>query len=149
MSVIFKEKDKTMELDIVDYESAYDENSDWYDVNWLTAKITYEAGTHKAVYYDNCLLTSELEEMTEDIKKLIDGEETGVMPYFIEPNLSFSAQRNDEIYAVHIRFIYDMKDGWKDVYAAAQMSGEEIEDIYVKMKELCSRFPERKVKSED
>lgn len=146
MSVIFTENNKVLELSIDGYEYDYspDDNTkptDSYDSNWLTVRVDYSENGNSHTYKDNCLLTFELDSLSEDIDKIINGSESGLITDFLEPILKLSITAAGGLYAVQIRFVYDLSDVWRDVYISQTMTLDELRQLNEQIKEMAALFP--------
>jgi hypothetical protein len=143
MAVVFSENNKCLKFDIVDYQFPAKRGMNNFDANWLTVKIEYTLNEESQTWTDNCLLSDELESLTEDIDTIIEDKETEMITEFMEPYLKFAITRASDIFAVQIRFVYDTSDGWKDVYIAQGMSREELKNLNAGLKSLSVQFPFR------
>ena len=145
MSVIFTENGKRLELDILGYEFP-DGKGDMYDVNWLDVGVAYDDGSLSFRQKDSCLLSYELEELTEALDGIVEGRETGMIRTFMEPYLSFAVTRVGEVYAVQVRFVYDTSDGWKTVGVCQGMDRRELAEMNAELKAMSARFPRREAR---
>jgi hypothetical protein len=145
MAVVFSENNKCLNLSILDYQFPVKKGMDNFDANWLTVKIEYTLNEESQTWTDNCLLSDELESLTEDIDAIIEDKETGMITEFMEPYLKFAITRVGDIFAVQIRFVYDTSDGWKEVYISQGMSRDELKKLNVGLRSLSEQFPFRNI----
>ena len=142
MSITFTEHSKRLVLDILGYEFP-DGRGDMYDVNWLEVGVAYDDGSLSFRQKDSCLLSYELEELTEALDGIVEERETGTIQTFMEPYLSFAVTRVGEVYAVQIRFVYDTSDGWKTIGVCQGMDLRELAEMNAELKAMSARFPRR------
>ena len=143
MSIEFKENNKRLLFDVLGYEFPHiKKDCDSYDANWLTVSISYADPNLSFNDRDNCLLSFELEQMTEAIDAIAEGKETGTIQTFLEPYLTFSVTGTGSGYAFQIRFVYDTADGiWKDVYICQEMSLSELIEMNNEFKAIYAKYP--------
>ena len=145
MSILFTEGSKRLVLDILGYEFP-DGRGDMYDVNWLEVGVAYDDGSLSFRQKDSCLLSYELEELTEALDGIVEERETGTIQAFMEPYLTFAVTRVGEVYAVQVRFVYDTSEGWKAVGVCQGMDRQELAEINAELKRMSARFPRREAR---
>ena len=145
MSVKFTEENKHLEFHVLGYEfPEKDKKGDIYDANWLVVQIDYSDDQLTFSEKDTCLLSFELQDLTESIDDVLVGKETGLLMTFMEPYLTFAITQVGEVYAVQIRFVYDTSDGlWKDVYISQGMTLDELTNMKYGFKDLYKTYPYR------
>lgn len=145
MSVKFTEENKHLEFHVLGYEfPEKGKKGDTYDANWLVVQIDYQDDQLTFSEKDTCLLSFELQDLTESIDDVLVGKETGLLMTFMEPYLTFAITQVGEVYAVQIRFVYDTSDGlWKDVYISQGMTLDELTNMNNGFKDLYKTYPYR------
>ncbi len=146
MALLFSEGEKTLELDVEDYEFPEKVPKDESDLdpNWLTLRITWTCGGERSTYFDSCLLAEELKGLAKDLEGVLAGRESGILPDFLEPYLRFSLTQVGELYALQVRFVYDTTGGhWKTVCISQGMDRRALEDLVREVRRLSERFPVR------
>ena len=145
MSVTVTEENKHLEFHVLGYEfPEKGKKGDTYDANWLVVQIDYSDDQLTFSEKDTCLLSFELQDLTESIDDVLVGKETGLLMTFMEPNLTFAITQVGEVYAVQIRFVYDTSDGlWKDVYISQGMTLDELTNMNNGFKDLYKTYPYR------
>ena len=145
MSVKFTEENKHLEFHVLGYEfPEKGKKGDTYDANWLVVQIDYQDDQLTFSEKDTCLLSFELQDLTESIDDVLVGKETGLLMTFMEPYLTFAITQVGEVYAVQIRFVYDTSDGlWKDVYISQEMTLDELTNMNNGFKDLYKTYPYR------
>ena len=145
MSITFTENGKRLELSILGYEFP-DGKGDMYDVNWLDVGFVYDDGSLSFRQKDSCLLSYELEELTEALDGIVEGRETGTIQTFMEPYLTFAVTRVGEVFAVQVRFVYDTDGPWKTVGVCQGMDRRELAEMNAELKAMFARFPRREAR---
>ena len=144
MSIIFEGNNKKLSFDIIDYEFSKKKVKDEYDLNWLTVRIVYSENGTEHTYKDNCLLAFELKEIANAFENVANGQETGYILEFLEPNLLIALTKPDDYCSVQIRFMYDMVDGdWKDIYVTQKLDKQHLLSTTRQFQELCAKYPYR------
>ena len=91
MSVKFTEENKHLEFHVLGYEfPEKGKKGDTYDANWLVVQIDYSDDQLTFSEKDTCLLSFELQDLTESIDDVLVGKETGLLMTFMEPYLTFA-----------------------------------------------------------
>ena len=145
MSVTFNENNKRLKLSILGYEFPGGKG-DMYDVNWLVVGVAYDDGSLSFRQKDSCLLSYELEELTEALDGIVEGRETGTIQTFMEPYLSFAVTGVGELYAVQIRFVYDTSGQWKAVGVCQGMDLRALAEMNAELKRMSARFSRREAR---
>ena len=145
MSVKFTDENTHLEFHVLGYEfPEKGKKDDAYDANWLVVQIDYSDDQLTFSEKDTCLLSFELQDLTESIDDVLVGKETGLLMAFMEPYLTFAITQVGEVYAVQIRFVYDTSDGlWKDVYISQGMTLDELTNMNNGFKDLYKTYPYR------
>ena len=145
MSITFTENNKRLELEVLGYEFP-DAEGDYFDANWLNVGIRYDDGSLSFRQVDSCLLAFELEELTETLDAILEGQENGTITDFTEPYLAFAVTRVGETYAVQLRFVYDTDGPWKEVCVCQAMDRRALAGLNDGLKAMYARFPRREGK---
>ena len=116
MSIIFEEGTKRLVFSITGYQFPLETVTNEYDANWLMVQVDYSDASVENTYIEPCILSFELESLVNDIRSIIQGKETGMITDFLEPNLKLLITKVGELYAIQVRFVYEMSDsGWKEI----------------------------------
>ena len=145
MSITLTENNKRLELDVLCYEFP-DAEGDYFDANWLNVGVVYDDGSLSFRQVDSCLLTFELEELTETLDAILEGRESGTITDFTEPYLALSVTRTAETYAVQLRFVYDTEGKWKTVYVCEALDRRALAEMNAELKAMYARFPRREAR---
>ena len=115
-----------------------------YDANWLICEIKYSEDNLNEVYSDPCLLTYELQELTESMQKILNYEEDAYISDFMEPYLKIAIVRCEEKVVFTIQFVYDTTGGnWKTRNVSSVMNEDIAIQILTELTKLQKTFPER------
>lgn len=144
--MLFKNKDASLQLDIVNYEfpaDAGDPASD--DRNWLVLRATWIDEEGDVTKDSNsCLLTYELKEMTAGLKVLNAGLKTAYESDFMEPYFTLSAQAEGEGFRVAVSFFLpNTMDGDDTAEVETVMTKADMADLIAELDKLCAKFPDR------
>lgn len=144
MSIIFEEGTKRLVFSITGYQFPFETVTNEYDANWLMVQVDYSDAGVENTYIEPCLLSFELESLVNEIRGIIQGKETGMITDFLEPNLKLLITKVGELYAVQIRFVYEMScSGWKEVYVCQGLDKHGLQDLYNSFKALSTEYPVR------
>lgn len=138
---------KTISIRVLDYQ--YPERSgkgkDYdYDANWLVIEVAYtdESGTH--IYYDPCLLTYELVELSDGLEKVISGKEPVFISDFMEPYLKVVFERIDGRITAAVTVTYDTSGhSWKTHKLAANLTAHQVTNLTDDIHKMINLFPEK------
>lgn len=148
MSIIFKDRDKMFELDVLGYEFKNIKGDEDEDIaNWIELSINYSSNNNKLSEVSSCLFTYEIEEIIDGIESVLNGLENSVVITFIEPYLVFALIRGDEKYAVQFRYV-DNRVGWKILSICEVMNREKILELKNEFKRMYDKFPYRETSCE-
>ena len=140
-------KNKIIDFKITSYQfpNHHPSNDDYdYDANWLICEIKYSEDNLNEVYSDPCLLTYELQELTESMQKILNYEEDAYISEFMEPYLKISIVRCEEKVVFTIQFVYDTTDGnWNTRKVSSVMSEDVAIQILTELTKFQKAFPER------
>lgn len=144
MSIVFEEGTKRLVFSITGYQFPLKSGINDYDANWLMVQIDYSNANTENTYIEPCLLSDELESLANDIGGIIQGKETGMITDFLEPNLKLLITKVGELYAIQVRFVYEMSDsGWKEIYVCQGLDKHGLQNLYNSFKALSSEYPVR------
>ncbi len=147
--MIIQHDNRKMILSVDGYEfpehERNDKNNEFdYDANWLNVKITYIDENGEQVYTDSCLMTSELSELIDCIKKIISGKELLYISDFMEPYLKIAIAQADDKILVGIEYVYDTNDGvWKSHKISEAVTVEKAIQIADELQKYYEKFPLR------
>ena len=146
MTMLFKNEDASLELDIVNYEFPPDGGeADSDDRNWLILRATWINEDGEIVKDSNsCLLTYELREMTAGLKVLNAGIKTEYASAFVEPYFELAAQADGDDFRVAVSFFLpNTMDGDDTAEVECVMTHEEMRALLDELDTLCAKFPDR------
>ena len=140
-------RNKIIDFKITGYQfpDYHPSNDDYdYDANWLICEIKYSEDNINQVYSDPCLLTYELQELTESMQKILNYEEDAYISEFMEPYLKISIVRCEEKVVFTIQFVYDTTDeNWTTIKVSSVMNEKVATQILNELTEFQYSFPER------
>ena len=138
---------KAMDLSIIGYQfSDHNTSGNGYDhdANWLVCEIKYSQDNTDEVYKDPCLLTRELQELTEAMRKIINCEQDTYISEFLEPYLKISIARCEEKITFTIKFVTDTTvENWNSRFVCSILNKEEALLILSELTKFQKIFPER------
>ena len=115
-----------------------------YDANWLICEIKYSEDDLNEEYSDPCLLTYELQELTESMQKILNCEEDAYISEFMEPYLKISIVRCEEKLVFTMQFVYDTTDrNWNTRKISSIMNEEVAIQMLNELTKLQNAFPVR------
>ena len=140
-------KKKIMDFSIINYQfpdyivsgEGYD-----YDANWLLCEIKYAEGDCSHTYRDACLLTYELQELTNAMESILNKEDDAYVSDFMEPYLKIAIARAEEKVVFTIRYVYDTTDGkWKERTVSSVLDEDMALQAFCELIEFQKAYPER------
>ena len=138
---------KMIDFNIIGYQYPYCKGSSQeynYDANWLICEIKYSEDDFINVnetYRDACLLTYEVEELTDGLTKILNNEEDAYISNFIEPYLKIAIAKAEEKIMFTMQFVYS--GNWKKRTVATIIDTEIAGQILNKLLEIQKNYPER------
>ena len=144
--MLFKNKDVSLELHVVNYEfpaGGGDPDSD--DRNWLVLRCTWINGEGTIVKDSNsCLLTYELRELAAGLKVMNAGVRDSYASDFVDPYFEVAAQTEGEAFRVDVSFyLPNTMDGDDTAQLEAVMTKAEMKELIAELDGLCEKFPDR------
>lgn len=145
--MLILEKNKYVNFNVIGYEFPHEKPSKKvfnYEANWLNLEIHYRDEKTDKIYIDPCLLTYELSDLINALKKIIKGDENSYISDFLEPYLSICITKVDEFIIFVFSFVYSTTDGkWSKIGATAKWTMSEAEDKVTELKDMELKFPKR------
>lgn len=145
--MLIAEKNKSINFNVIDYEFPHVKLSKKefkFDANWLRLTIDYCDENVNRTYTDTGLLTYELSDLVNTLKRIIDGRENSYISDFMEPYLSICITRIDKFIIFVFSFVYDTTDGkWSKIGVTAKWNMEEAKDKLKELKDMALKFPKR------
>ena len=114
-----------------------------YDANWLDVAVTYFNGSDVFRDVDPCLLTTELNEIVDNLEKIISKEEESYISDFLEPYLRIVFARDGERIATVVHFVYCTNGPWKAWKITQFLSADEADELLCGLKAMYAKFPRR------
>lgn len=115
-----------------------------YDANWLNIAVTYTDAGKDQLSVDPCLLTTELNQVTAEFERIVEGEEISYISDFLEPYLTIAFSRDKNRIAVIIHYVFDTTDGiWKTWKVTQSLSMGEAYAMLDELKRMTEMYPER------
>ena len=142
--ITLRQADRSILFGIEGYEFPFEEGMDEYDVNRLTVavEVTDAAGLRR--YTDSCVFTFELRLLLVQMKKILDGRETGFISEFSEPHLRFSVTGTDGFFTVQLRYTFERTGGlWKETYAVQGFDEADFSALIGTLEAMLERYPTR------
>lgn len=145
--MIFTEDNKRIELNISGYQfpnrkstrAKYDE-----DANWLVCEIKYSEDNFSRTYWDACLLTDELEELTHSLSNILEGLKSEYISEFVEPNFHISIAKEEDKIKFLIHYAYDISaEIWKKRKVTSFVEEDYAIQILNNLRTLQEKYPRR------
>lgn len=137
-----------LEFKIDNYEFP-EEESDYYDSNWLEIKMIVKSDLGNWETIDPALLTHEFESLIDWFDKLSKNEKVeNELMDFIEPNIAFELLNNDN-QVKRIRISFDLESRPKnandeiDYFIDCDLDLIDLKRIFYNLKSELNRFPTR------
>ena len=132
--------DESLELDIVNYETAPGEER-----NWLVLRGTWRRDGAVTKGSVPCLLTYELRELTAGLKVLNAGIKNTYESDFASPFFSLSAvDLGEDRFGLGVYFLFpDAMDGDDTAELACELDKPSMRALIDELDRLCARFPDR------
>ena len=137
MQITFYEKNKKIELSIINYWFPF--NHDFDDVendfyaNYLAVKIVYSDGNGTTTHCDRYFTNYSLH------------KESGFMAdfYAITTVLAIAITKVNDIYAFQLRLYYGLSSNPKEIYICQDLDKAKISEIKNKLQDYSDKFPPR------
>lgn len=107
--MILRARGKSFEMEVLGYE--FPSAIDYDDANWLNIKIRASDKDQSWEASDSCLLTYELIELKQWLERISKGEKVDPHIYFLEGELAFEFNSNDNELIVELNFNFHPKGG--------------------------------------
>ena len=146
MTMLFKNEEASLKLDIVNYEFPADGGDpDSDDRNWLVLRATWTQEDGNVLKDSNsCLLTYELREMTAGLKVLNAGIKSEYASAFVEPYFELAAQADGEEFQVDVSFFLpNTMDGDDTAELTCTMTKADMTALIDELDKLCAKYPDR------
>ena len=145
-TMLFKNEEASLKLDIVNYEfppDGGDPTSD--DRNWLVLRATWTQEDGNVVKDSNsCRLTYELREMTAGLKVLNAGIKSEYASAFVEPYFELAAQADGDGFQVDVSFFLpNTMDGDDTAELTCTMTKADMTALIDELDKLCAKYPDR------
>lgn len=149
MQITFYEKNKKIELSIINYWFPF--NHDFDDVendfyaNYLAVKIVYSDGIGTTIHCDRYFTNYSLNTLINSIDNLVTDKESGFMAdfYAITTVLAIAITKVNDIYAFQLRLYYDLSTNPKEIYICQGLDKTKLSEIKNKLQEYSDKFPPR------
>lgn len=149
MQITFYEKNKKIELSIINYWFPF--NHDFDDVendfyaNYLAVKIVYSDGNGTTIHCDRYFTNYSLNTLINSIDNLVTDKESGFMAdfYAITTVLAIAITKVNDIYAFQLRLYYGLSRNPKEIYICQGLDKAKISEIKNKLQEYSDKFPPR------
>lgn len=149
MQITFYEKNKKIELSIINYWFPF--NHDFDDVendfyaNYLAVKIVYSDGNDTTIHCDRYFTNYSLNTLINSIDNLVTDKESGFMAdfYAITTVLAIAITKVNDIYAFQLRLYYGLSTNPKAIYICQDLDKAKISEIKNKLQEYSDKFPPR------
>lgn len=149
MQITFYEKNKKIELSIINYWFPF--NHDFDDVendffaNYLAVKIVYSDGNSTTIHCDRYFTNYSLNTLTNSIDNLVTDKESGFMAdfYAITTVLAIAITKVNDIYAFQLRLYYGLSTNPKEIYICQGLDKTKLSEIKNKLQEYSDKFPPR------
>ena len=145
-TMLFKNEEASLKLDIVNYEFPADGGDpDSDDRNWLVLRATWTQEDGNVLKDSNsCLLTYELREMTAGLKVLNAGIKSEYASAFVEPYFELAAQADGEEFQVDVSFFLpNTMDGDDTAELTCTMTKADMTALIDELDKLCAKYPDR------
>ncbi|MDD6212841.1 MAG: hypothetical protein PUB22_06825 [Clostridiales bacterium] len=143
--MIFKNDKESMEWKILQYQYpdadlSSDKTGYSYAANWLKIQVSHQReGYGPAVFRESFLLTYELKELIDAMRRIYEGEEYYYKAEFVEPVLEVEINRHrDEFYVC-----FDLYFENYEMMVADNLSEEELKKLIDQLEALLEEYPER------
>ena len=142
-------RNSKFELEVAGYE--FKNANEYYDANWLKIKITAEDEVNSWSATDNCLLTYELENLSEWFRDLLKADEDQYEIEFMENELKFKFDSNNDRLSIILDFNLHPKgemfeygdDGDEPYELEFTLNNKSIEGIIKNISDEIVRYPVR------
>lgn len=115
-----------------------------YDANWLNIAVTYTDAGKDQLSVDPCLLTTELNQVTTEFERIVEGDENAYISDFLEPYLTIAFSREKTGIAVIIHYVFETTDGtWKTWKVTQFLGMDEAYAMLDELKKMTETYPER------
>lgn len=149
MQITFYEKNKKIELSIINYWFPF--NHDFDDVendffaNYLAVKIVYSDGNSTTIHCDRYFTNYSLNTLINSIDNLVTDKESGFMAdfYAITTVLAIAITKVNDIYAFQLRLYYGLSTNPKEIYICQGLDKAKLSEIKNKLQDYSDKFPPR------
>lgn len=151
MQITFYEKNKKIELSIINYWFPF--NHDFDDVendfyandfyaNYLAVKIVYSDGNGTTIHCDRYFTNYSLNTLINSIDNLVTDKESGFMAdfYAITTVLAIAITKVNDIYAFQLRLYYGLSSNPKEIYICQDLDKAKISEIKKNCKSIQINF---------
>ena len=140
----FRNQEELMEWKILQYQYPEAEQSTpgnySYNANWLLFQVSHEReGYGPAVFRESFLLTFELQDMINELRKIASGDEYYYKGQFVEPVLEIEASRHRDQFLVSFDLVFDNYE----MMVAETVDEEGLNRLIEELQALYDAYPER------
>ena len=142
--MIISNEHETMEWKVLQYQYPEEELSTptnySYNANWLKIQVSHEReGYGPAVFRESFLMTYELKDLIQELRKLHQGDGFYYKAEFVEPILEVEVSRQRETFSVCFDLYFDNYE----MMVARNMTEDELLDLIQQLEAMLAAFPER------